>query len=119
MPLHPLAEEVIANVTVSVVKPEFVMVCIIFPVPFDAKPVRLGELGEAVQLNVVPGTWEVSKIFVVCPEQIAGVVELITIFETGYTVTTYVAGEGVVQPPTCARILKVTVSVVNPLFVMV
>ena len=50
----------------------------ISPLPFGENPERLGELAVAVQFSTVPITEEVSRISAVCPEQIDGVVDVIT-----------------------------------------
>lgn len=64
------------------------MVCEMLPEPLGAKPIRVGELGVAVQLKVVLRTCDDSRIFVVCPEQIVGVIEFMKRFGIGKTVTT-------------------------------
>jgi len=58
------------------VKPEFEIVSKISPLPDSENPVMLGELADAVHGKVVPVTDEVSRISVVSPEQMEGVVEV-------------------------------------------
>ena len=58
-----------------------------FPFPEGENPVRLAEEGDAVQLKVVPVIEEVSRILVVCPEQIVSVVELMITSGRGVTLT--------------------------------
>ena len=53
--------------------------------PVEENPERFGELAVAVQLNTVRGTVEESRMLVVSPEQIEGVVELIWTSGSGLT----------------------------------
>ena len=76
------------KVTVSIVNPVLVIVCEMLPEPLGAKPIRLGELAVAVQWKAVLRTCDDSRIFVVCPEQIVGVNELMNMLGMGKTVTT-------------------------------
>ena len=69
------------------VYPELLMVSTIFPLPEGEKPERFGELAVAVQLNTAEGTVEESRMLVVPPEQMVGVVELIRTSGRGFTVT--------------------------------
>lgn len=68
VPTHPFAVGVIVYVAVPVVGPVQVSVCDMgVPEPLEA-PVTPDWI--TVQLKVVPGTFEVKAMFVVCPEQI-------------------------------------------------
>ena len=75
------------KITVPLTDPLLVMVCRIFPVPEDANPEMAGDDPVAVQLKIADGLEELNWMLVVCPEQIAGVVEVIMISGNGLTVT--------------------------------
>jgi len=66
-----------------VVNPELVIVSRISPMPEGENPDRFGELPVAVQFITVPDTEEETRMSVVCPEQIVGVVELISTSGSG------------------------------------
>jgi len=83
--VQPFTVGMMEYVIVSVVNPEFEIVSRISPVPVGEYPERFGELAVAVRLNTVDGTVEVSRILVVSPEQIDGVVELISTSGSGST----------------------------------